>query len=307
MFYSFPHQINSITVGSNDQIGGVTMFTKTIIKSVTGVLSTRLFFVLVIGALLVILSSPMALAQSVTDGFNLRTNNAIPTTGELADNMIYLPLVMKNFPFTPDAPMLNTINNEDGDGNYTVSWSSSEGAETYTLQEATDASFSNATTVYSGPNTSTAISGRDVGTYYYRVWASNAYASSGWSNVRMVEVTVMPPPGPQPGSWSGSGSRFRLKFRIYYTDSLSRFSSASGHLTAICSASGAHWTNPVDFSLMGTSISDDSFETDSSDFTTHVDGDFTSHNAVTGNWSYKSYFVGGRCYGSGTWTGSYNP
>jgi hypothetical protein len=283
------------------------MFNNRIIKSITGALGIRLFFVLAIGTLLVILSSLTALARSVDNGLNLRTNNAVPTTRELGDSMVYLPLVVKNFPLIPDAPVLDAISNDDGDGNFTVSWSSSEGADTYTLQEDDNAAFSTSTTVYSGPNTSTAISGRDVGTYYYRVWASNAYASSGWSNVRMVEVTVMPPPGPQPGSWSGSGSRFSIKFRIYYTGSLCRFSNASGHLTATCSASGANWTIPVDFSLMGTSISDDSFETDSSDFTTHVDGDFTSHNAVTGNWSYKSYFVGGRCYGSGTWTGSYNP
>ncbi|MBU0512603.1 MAG: alpha/beta hydrolase [Chloroflexi bacterium] len=87
------------------------MFTKSIIKSVTGVLRTLLGFVLVIGVILVILSSPTALAQSFTDGFNLRMNNAVPTTGELADNMIYLPLVMKNFPFTPDAPVLDASAN----------------------------------------------------------------------------------------------------------------------------------------------------------------------------------------------------
>jgi hypothetical protein len=104
---------------------------------------------------------------------------------------IYLPFVVNNFPLIPATPMLNAISNEDGDGNYTVSWSSSVGASTYTLQEATNADFSNAITAYSGPDTSKAFSGRAVGTYYYRVRASNEHASSGWSNIR--QVTVSPP------------------------------------------------------------------------------------------------------------------
>ncbi len=70
----------------------------------------------------------------------------------------------------------------------------SAGANTYTLQEATDAGFSDAATVYAGLNTSRAISGRDMGTYYYRVNAAHDYASSGWSNVQSVVVTVPLPP-----------------------------------------------------------------------------------------------------------------
>jgi formylglycine-generating enzyme required for sulfatase activity len=107
----------------------------------------------------------------------------------------YLPLVVKSFPFTPAAPALNAISNDDGDGTYTVSWSPSVGADTYTLQEASDAGFSDAAVVYVGPNTSASIRGRDVGTYYYRAQAANAYASSGWSNVRSVAVTVETPIG----------------------------------------------------------------------------------------------------------------
>ncbi|HUM69412.1 MAG TPA: hypothetical protein PLK31_11260, partial [Chloroflexota bacterium] len=44
------------------------------------------------------------------------------------DFMLHLPAVLNNFPFIPGAPVLDTIENADGDGNYTISWSSSEGA-----------------------------------------------------------------------------------------------------------------------------------------------------------------------------------
>ncbi|OQA12103.1 MAG: hypothetical protein BWY63_03809 [Chloroflexi bacterium ADurb.Bin360] len=88
----------------------------------------------------------------------------------------------------PGAPTLNSIANADGDGNYTVSWSSVSGATGYTLQEADNSGFTGATTAYSGSGTSTAISGKAPGTYYYRVRASNAGGNSTWSNTRSVLV-----------------------------------------------------------------------------------------------------------------------
>jgi hypothetical protein len=124
-----------------------------------------------------------------------------------AASKTYLPLVVKNFPLIPAAPMLDAISNADGDGSFTVSWSSSEGATTYTLEEDTNVDFSSSTTVYSGASTSKDISGRDLGTYYYRVRASNAYASSDWSNVVWVEVTLSTPACPQAGEWSGTTSQ----------------------------------------------------------------------------------------------------
>ena len=183
------------------------MFINRIIQSVVSVLRPRLIVVLVVGALLVALSSPVALAQSVADRFNLRANNTAPTTGELADSMVYLPLVVKNFPFIPGASVLDAISNDDGDGSFAVSWGSSVGADTYTLQEDDNVAFSSPTTVYTGSSTSKAISGRDVGTYYYRVKASNAYASSDWSNIVSVTVTVPLPDCPQTGLWHGDTSQ----------------------------------------------------------------------------------------------------
>jgi hypothetical protein len=110
---------------------------------------------------------------------------------DTTDTLIFLPFVMKRFPFVPDAPVLDPISNEDGDGYYTVSWSWSEGADSYILQEAKSVDFSDAITVYSGGGTSTSISGRAVGTYYYRVQAVADSINSEWSNIQ--QVSVLPP------------------------------------------------------------------------------------------------------------------
>lgn len=104
----------------------------------------------------------------------------------------HLPLVLKCYPaIVPATPVLNAIDNSDYDGNYTVSWQPASGAETYTLQEATNLYFTGAVTVYTGSGTSWSATNKSVGTYYYRVRATNCAGNSGWSNVR--SATVLPP------------------------------------------------------------------------------------------------------------------
>jgi len=264
------------------------MFRKPLIKSLVS------FF----GVLLVLIASPIALAQSFTDGFNLRTNNAIPSTGELADNMIYLPLVMKNFPFTPEPPVLDAISNGDGDGNYTVSWSSSEGANTYTLEEDVSADFSNPATVYSSSSTSTAISGRDVGMYYYRVKASNIYAGSDWSNVESVAVTVPLPNCPRTGPWPGITSQ-EGGYDIYFevedspqcqiaAESLRiEFKDSCDSEIVMTIMSSALITNRH-FDIHGENIT--------------VVGDFASPKTANGTFSYSK----DGCTASGTWETALN-
>ncbi|MDF1514309.1 MAG: S8 family serine peptidase [Brevefilum sp.] len=127
----------------------------------------------------VVVTNPDTQSGTLTNGFTV--TSITPT-----EWMSYLPLIVK--PLNP--PTLNEISNTDGDGSYTVSWSSSSGATSYTLQEDENAAFSSPTTVYEGSSTSKAISGRDVGTYYYRVKATTGSMSSGWSNIRSVVVTV---------------------------------------------------------------------------------------------------------------------
>ena len=89
----------------------------------------------------------------------------------------------------PPTPTSINYPSSDNDGDFTVSWSSSSGATSYTLQRATNASFTGAVTEYSGPSTSYNQTGLGDGTYYYRVSASNVYGSSGWRNGGPIVVS----------------------------------------------------------------------------------------------------------------------
>jgi hypothetical protein len=137
---------------------------------------------------------------------------------------VYLPLVMKPAP-VPSTPTLNAISNADGNGVYLVTWTFVTGAESYTLQEDDNASFSSPTAVYTGPNLSWPASGKTPGTYYYRVRATNGWGSSGWSATQAV-VVQQTATGPTPGFWeSQTGDEFYvspdsanvLNFAIYIT------------------------------------------------------------------------------------------
>ncbi len=203
----------------------------------------------------------------------------------LADSTAYLPLVVKNHPLVPTAPVLDAISNADGDGSYTISWNSSAGATTYTLEEDDNVGFSNPTTVYSGSSTSKNISGRDVGTYSYRVRASNASASSDWSNVVSVEVTVPLPDCPQAGIWRGTTSQgMRISFVVENSpecqiESGSLVVGWSTGWSAGCS--GDAWTRiniPID-------IVEDKFDYSDSSFNAKLDelhGTFTSSDIADG-------------------------
>jgi hypothetical protein len=113
---------------------------------------------------------------------------------------VYLPLVQRNAG-PPATPELHAIDNGDGDNRYTVRWGAADRASGYQLEQSSDPAFSDATVVYSGSNTSKSIVVGEVGTYYYRVMASNEFGVSGWSNVRSAEVTHIPGILPQPGVW----------------------------------------------------------------------------------------------------------
>ena len=92
----------------------------------------------------------------------------------------------------PYAPVLSNIDDSDGDGNYIVKWSYNytyPPADTYTLQEAKNASFSeNLITYEAGSNKQWAISGKDIDTYYYRVRGNNVSGAGSWSAVKAVTV-----------------------------------------------------------------------------------------------------------------------
>jgi thermitase len=92
----------------------------------------------------------------------------------------------------PGTPVLNLIDNPDGDGNYVVDWSDAANATSYSLQEDDNAAFFSPTTAYSGPNSQYSVSGKGPGTWYYRVYASNANGSSPWSAIQSVTVIATP-------------------------------------------------------------------------------------------------------------------
>jgi len=99
-------------------------------------------------------------------------------------------------PCTPTSvltPTLYAISNPDGDGNYTVDWSDVTGALTYTLHEDDNAGFTSPITRYTGGTSRVAVNGQPVGTWYYRVKATNASGESGWSSVQSITVNPSSP------------------------------------------------------------------------------------------------------------------
>ena len=142
----------------------------------------------------------------------VRVTNLDAQCGDLANcftvrGLVYLPLVMNGQGPTliPDIPVLDAIDNGDGDGNYSVSWNAVALARTYTLQEDDNTAFSSPETRYRGSGTSWDATGKSMGTYYYRVRASNESGSSAWSNTMSV-VVEGEPTGPEPGHYTGTSS-----------------------------------------------------------------------------------------------------
>ncbi|MHC4601107.1 MAG: hypothetical protein ACYS47_19100, partial [Planctomycetota bacterium] len=74
---------------------------------------------------------------------------------------------------SPGAPASITVPSSSSNGTYTVSWGTALNASGYELEEDTLPSFPSPSTVYQGSGTSTQITGRLQGTYYYRVRGVN--------------------------------------------------------------------------------------------------------------------------------------
>ncbi len=90
-------------------------------------------------------------------------------------------------------PPLNSIENPDSDGNYTVYWPLISDATAYKLQEQHNSgSWSQ---IYNGPNTSVNRSNRSDGEWCYRARAYNNSVESDWSAIECTTVsTVVSPP-----------------------------------------------------------------------------------------------------------------
>jgi hypothetical protein len=93
----------------------------------------------------------------------------------------------------PAAPILAPIDNNDGDGSYTVSWSEVTGATAYLLEEDDNVTFDTPDQVYAGAGSEYVVSNQPRGVWYYRVRAVNAYTVSVWSNVQSTQVILDTP------------------------------------------------------------------------------------------------------------------
>ncbi len=106
---------------------------------------------------------------------------------------MYLPILFKRWPPVPYAPTLHDIDNPNKDPSYTVGWSYTPDipVTSYTLQEATNASFTANLAEYNlGISTSYIPANKDNGTYYYRVRGNNSYGPGPWSNIESTTVFV---------------------------------------------------------------------------------------------------------------------
>jgi formylglycine-generating enzyme required for sulfatase activity len=116
------------------------------------------------------------------------------TDTSIVSHKIYLPLVLRRWPPIPYRPTLNPISNGDGDANYIVSWTEQPArlADTYTLQEATNAAFTiGLRVICTTTQQSCDVTDKLGGTYYYRVRGENIWGYSTWSNVQMATVFGM--------------------------------------------------------------------------------------------------------------------
>jgi photosystem II stability/assembly factor-like uncharacterized protein len=97
-------------------------------------------------------------------------------------------------PDLPETPTLMLIDTSKT-GNFIVRWTTSRRANSYTLQEDQDPTFSNPSTAYSGIDTTIRITGKPFGhAFYYRVKANNNEGSSAWSATKSIVVIQLPSP-----------------------------------------------------------------------------------------------------------------
>jgi parallel beta-helix repeat protein len=105
-------------------------------------------------------------------------------------------LGLDNYPFIkmngwlyPHIPKLNDLRNIDNDGNYNISWNNSIRSIGFVLEESKNKSFITSSVLYNGSDNCFNITGKNEGTYFYRVKSFNDDYESTWSNI--VNVTVL--------------------------------------------------------------------------------------------------------------------
>ncbi len=120
---------------------------------------------------------------SGTYSYRVRACNASGCSGWTASKTVTVTL-------PPATPSAIGAPSTDSDGAFSLSWGSSSGATSYTLQRRIGSgSWS---TIQNTSATSRSESGLGSGTYSYRVRACNASGCSGWTATKTVTVTLPP-------------------------------------------------------------------------------------------------------------------
>jgi subtilisin family serine protease len=93
------------------------------------------------------------------------------------------------------APTLSEVYNPNREAQYTLSWSVVPQATGYTLEEDDNAAFNTPRILYSGAASQATLSGRETGTWYYRVRSTQVSSGrmSAWSNSVSVRVGLDAP------------------------------------------------------------------------------------------------------------------
>jgi len=133
-------------------------------------------------------------------------------------------------PPPPSTPVVADPGSNVASGaSYTVSWSSVTGAASYTIEEATNNSFSGATSqTVSSTSQSFSRNVSAVTTYYYHVRSNSTVGNSGWSNV--VDITVYPTAGYLPDILLFKGGTAKPGVTLDLTVEISLHSPALGGL-----------------------------------------------------------------------------
>lgn len=130
----------------------------------------------------------VALLSLVLFGRSTSNAQARPTTNATQSNLVFMPLVLANWPPVPAVSTVLAIDNTDQDNAYTVIWSFADRATGYVLEEATRADFANAQVVYQGPGNTWNAEDKMPATYHYRVKAYNGFGASPYSAVQSVRI-----------------------------------------------------------------------------------------------------------------------
>ena len=276
------------------------------------------------------LTVPVTAAGTVEFTHITATSHTSPTVQDattdtsIVRHRLYLPLLFRRWPPLPYQPSISVIESAQ-DGYYTVSWNEppSRLASTYTLEEATNAAFSEdvrevCTTAQQGCDLARKPPGF---TYYYRVRGWNIWGYGQWSDLQTVyvpylreqiaKVTVtLPRPLAARGhnwcTWSWCSLSPRLYHEplsddctlVGWTDS-----SGNGHVSVVGSGGSLDQTYDFpDLSVRGMVVHDDGtfaillWDSDSKTmwlsrrytngtetWSTNVDGDLTSFNPEIGD------------------------